>query len=348
MTRAQNILLALALCAGAWHPVRAQATQPAETQQAAVQGRAAWTGAVEQAAVLTAQGRYPEAAAHLEEAIKEGERARPDHPALAALLGALGQVQQQLGRFDDAERALRRALAITQKNYGAQDPEQARALSNLGSLYLQRGQRDLAELYLRRAYGLLLKTAGPEDVLTAGVEAILGKLALERHRYSAARPMLEHALAVFERQSGPKRLSAAFVLNNLALVTVLAEHDYDGAAVRFTRAVSIVEKALGSDHPLLIKPLTNLADCYGKAGRTAEAELNFKRAWAIAETLGAEHPSLGDVLSLYAKLLRKTNRRGEARQLQARAQSILDAARVRPDHTVDFRDLGASTSSRVP
>jgi tetratricopeptide (TPR) repeat protein len=69
------------------------------------------------------------------------------------------------------------------------------------------------------------------------------------------------------------------------------------------RALAILEKALGSEHPLVTTSLTNLATLYDSQGQYAKAEPLYNRALAIREkALGPEHPGVATSLNNLALL----------------------------------------------
>src|SRR5262249_47167118 len=61
----------------------------------------------------------------------------------------------------------------------------------------------------------------------------------------------------------------------------------------YRRALTILERALGPEHPNVATSLANLAVLYQLEGKYAEAELLHKRSLTIRETaLGPEHPNV--------------------------------------------------------
>jgi tetratricopeptide (TPR) repeat protein len=61
----------------------------------------------------------------------------------------------------------------------------------------------------------------------------------------------------------------------------------------FKRALSIKEKALGSDHLEVADALHDLAECYRKQSRLSEAEPLYLRALSTVEAAGSlEHPAV--------------------------------------------------------
>jgi hypothetical protein len=90
------------------------------------------------------------------------------------------------------------------------------------------------------------------------------------------------------------------------------------------RALRILEKPLGLEHPELVSGLLNLAQLYASQRRFAEAEALMERCRRICEVkLGPEHPILGTVLMTHAEILRETERKRESKDLERRAKTIL-------------------------
>jgi tetratricopeptide (TPR) repeat protein len=87
--------------------------------------------------------------------------------------------------------------------------------------------------------------------------------------------------------------------------------------------LSIREKALGTDHPLVGVTSNNLAQVYQAEKNYEKAEPLYKRSVEILEkSLGPDHPDVATALENYASLLRKTKRKAEAQRLEARAKAI--------------------------
>jgi Tfp pilus assembly protein PilF len=99
-----------------------------------------------------------------------------------------------------------------------------------------------------------------------------------------------------------------------------------------------VEQHEGPDHPLLLRPLNNMAVLYDQAGQREEAEATFKRARSICEKyLSPDHPSYAAVLTNYAAFLRHAGEKSRAKDIeeQARALTRQNASRQGLGLTVD-------------
>jgi tetratricopeptide (TPR) repeat protein len=115
----------------------------------------------------------------------------------------------------------------------------------------------------------------------------------------------------------------AAILLNKAAVYLRECALFATAEPLYQRALAILEKPLGPEHPDVATSLNNLAMLYDKQGKYAEAEPLYQRALALREkALGPEHPHVATILENYAALLFKTERGMEARPLNARAKAI--------------------------
>jgi tetratricopeptide (TPR) repeat protein len=84
-------------------------------------------------------------------------------------------------------------------------------------------------------------------------------------------------------------------LNDLAAL-LRRESKYADAEPLYRRALAILEKQLGPEHPDIARSLNNLALLFEFDRRYAEAEPLYRRALAIYEKqLGPKHPDTKDV-----------------------------------------------------
>ena len=85
------------------------------------------------------------------------------HPDVARDLNALGALYHLAGRYDDAGRAYRRALAVFEDCYGPGHFETAQACANLAAWHADQGQFAAGEATGRRALAILEALLGPGD-----------------------------------------------------------------------------------------------------------------------------------------------------------------------------------------
>ncbi|MBK3662169.1 CHAT domain-containing protein [Bradyrhizobium diazoefficiens] len=148
-------------------------------------------------------------------------------------------------------------------------------------------------------------------------------------KYSEALPLAQGMVASLEKSDNGRELAAA--LNNLGQVYAGQGRD-DLAEPLYKRAITLMEKALGIETPLISAELTNLAALYQRQGRFAEAEPLFKRALAVSEKgLSRHHPDVGRALNNLATLYVKQERQAEAEPLFQRALAIYQKV-AGPEH----------------
>ena len=145
---------------------------------------------------LVNAGRIDEAIARLSDAT----RIDPNYPRAYLYLGmAYARTQ----RWELAEAAYQRALAIREKTLGPGHPFVAETLNSLAVLDYNRGKYALAEALHRRALAIREKALGGEHPLVAESLNNLAVLYHVQGKYALAEPLHRRALAIRERMLGP-------------------------------------------------------------------------------------------------------------------------------------------------
>ncbi|MCM8794260.1 MAG: tetratricopeptide repeat protein [Candidatus Omnitrophica bacterium] len=104
-----------------------------------------WSSLNSQAVSLYKQGRYDEAAAAGEEAVKAAETSfGPDHPNVAACLNNAGAAYMAAGNYAKAEFHFRRAVSIDERVYGRNHPATVADRANLTELQKSMGSLETA------------------------------------------------------------------------------------------------------------------------------------------------------------------------------------------------------------
>ena len=148
-------------------------------------------------------------------------------------------------------------------------------------------------------------------------------------RYSEAVPLQERALKIFEKASDD--LAVAAIANDLAGSYKRLNRLEDAEALD-NRAIEILRRELGPNHPEIAMSLNNLAEVYREQGRYAEAEDSYKRALAIAEkAFGPVDERVAQVLTNLAVINVIQGRPADAEPLAQRPLTIWERA-VGPDH----------------
>ncbi len=103
------------------------------------------------------------------------ERLGPDSEVAVALTN-LGALVQRDGRYDEAERLYREALAIRERELGPRSPSLAGTLNNLGTVLRRAGRPDEARAVFERALAVLGRSVGPEHPTRRTIEINLERL----------------------------------------------------------------------------------------------------------------------------------------------------------------------------
>ena len=157
--------------------------------------------------------------------------------------------------------------------------------------------------------------------------------AIEYANWPLCDRLLPHAqtLARFIDELGFEFSEAARMLNQAGYY-LRERGQYAEAEPLYRRALAIVEKAVGPEHPNTAASLNNLAALYDSQGRYDEAEPLYRRALAIREKArGPEHPNTAASLNNLAELYLSQGRYAEAEPLYRRALAIVEKA-LGPEH----------------
>jgi tetratricopeptide (TPR) repeat protein len=162
--------------------------------------------------------------------------------------------------------------------------------------------------------------------------------AVDVRSWPTLNPLAPHARTVTAHADAAGIPKPTFRLMNQLGLLLTAKSLHAEAEPLVRRALAIVEKCLGPDHPEVATDLSNLAHLLKATNRLVEAEPLIRRALAIDEnSFGSDHPEVATDLNNLAQLLKATNRLVEAEPLMRRALAIGEKS-FGPDHpTVAIR-----------
>jgi len=214
-------------------------------------------------------------------------------PVYAANLGYLGMALQALGRYGEAERLFRRAIAIDGRAQAGEHVALARDLHLLGALLYERGDLDAAEPLLERAQAIrerLLEPGHPELAATLERRA---RLVAERGDVAGAAALAERALAGFRGALPAGHPSSADALVALAEIRV-ERGDCAGAAPLVREAVGIRADNLSPADWRTAEArgvLGTAMACAGSAGENERREGERLRAESLVKLSAALPPA---------------------------------------------------------
>jgi serine/threonine-protein kinase len=244
---------------------------------------------------------------------------RGDPAMLAALLSSIGRTYHGLGRYDDAQRTLSRALSLRRAADDGTAADVTESLRALASLEAERGNIPAAESLFVSA--LARAHREPVDsVVLGGLLDGYGSLQLDKGDFPAAESTLRLALRVQPHGRDDSTAALAGTINNLG-VALGQQNRWTEAIPLHETALRIMRRANGPDHPDVATGLNTLANAYTIVGQFRAADTLFHQALAQrVKLLGAHHPEVAWTHYSYADMLRLS---GDFERAIVEAQAVL-------------------------
>ncbi|HVP59003.1 MAG TPA: serine/threonine-protein kinase [Myxococcaceae bacterium] len=254
----------------------------------------------------------------LDRGVREAQSLEAEPAVEAELLQTLGGIAQNLGRLDQAETLLTRALELRRTAFGQEHPEVGRSLVASGQLASARGRYDDAEREIRAGLAMLRRHRSRDDPEVARSISALGRILENAGRYPEAIAELEEAVRL---QSSRPGLEADL---SQSLTELANCHFYTGqypqADALNQRVLAIDRRLYGPRHPHVADDLINLGAVQLEGGHYSEAERWDREALEIMSGwYGLDHPETASAQTLLARALLRLERRDEARALLVNA-----------------------------
>ena len=203
-------------------------------------------------------------------------------PALqAVLLREIGRIYQNLALTDDAERLVRRAVAVWRREEPS--AELAAGLQQLGEIEASRAKFPEAEPYFREALTLRRSLhREPHDDVAASLRG-LGEALVRQRKANDAEPLYREALTLERRLHGENSPHVASTLYGLAVT--FHDRGVDGAEPLFREAVAIYRTIPATHDPVAATVRYSLAQLLLFKQQYAEAEPLFREAIQLRRTI---------------------------------------------------------------
>jgi len=250
----------------------------------------------------------------LDRGVREAQTLEGEPAVEAELLQTLGGIAVNLGRLDQAETLLNRALELRRTAFGEDHPDVARSLVASGQLASARGRYDDAERQIRTGLAMLRRHRSREDPEVARAISALGRVLENAGRYPEAIRELEEAVRLQSRRPGLEAdLSQS--LTELANSQFYSGRYAEADALN-QRVLAIDRRLYGPRHPHVADDLINLGAVQLEGGHYVEAERWDREALEIMSAwYGPDHPETASAQTLLARALLRLERRDEARAL---------------------------------
>jgi len=240
---------------------------------------------------------------------------------------AEAKAQRAAGRYPRALELAKRI--VPEADALGYRPLQAEAYDLLGWILDATGEWAEGQRYLQRA--LWAAEASRDDELRVAVaNKLVFNLGYHQNRYQDGEAWASFARACIERLGGNEALEAD-VAQSLASVYA-AEFKAEPAREEFERALALVKKLYGPEHPKVAYVLSNLGSLYLQEREWGKAADVLAQALALIErTKGPEHVSAGVAHGNLATALAGIGRFDEAHVHADRSLQIRIAA-MGPEH----------------
>ncbi|MEM1205800.1 MAG: tetratricopeptide repeat protein [Acidobacteriota bacterium] len=278
-------------------------------------------------------GLLTEARRHARESLQLYRRPdiKADPADVAAVAHLLGDVLSDLGRYREAQKALREAVHLETERDDRDPGREARyrAILAMNEVYL--ADYPAAEAVIRSAEELA-QASGERDTL-AIVYEVRGHLSLELARWNEAAESFEKAREMASQNDARLDRLEAF------RAVVASQTEPDRAEDLWRSAVDRQRLRYAAPHPILATTLNNFGHFLMQQDRHGEAEVLLREVVAMKRELyGARHPSLfATLLNLGLAVLPRDSE--EAQRLMEEAQSIEIDAKG-PEHPRVHRATG--------
>ncbi|MFZ4574496.1 MAG: tetratricopeptide repeat protein [Phycisphaerales bacterium] len=204
------------------------------------------------------------------------KRLGKDSRELAPILTDLSSALSSLGRFDEAEKAVGRAIAILDA-HGEQGSYRQSAQASLARVYAETGREARAEELLNDAIRYVSARYSPSDPFVPMCLIQLARMQTRAGRHDDAVQSLTRAVELRTRAYGPTHTRSLSAQHLLAQAQAEAGRTADAIPV-FERIAAERRRSLPNDHPDTASVLTSLGSAYLRAGRDADAEGVFREA----------------------------------------------------------------------
>jgi CHAT domain-containing protein/Tfp pilus assembly protein PilF len=242
---------------------------------------------------------------------------------------ALGAARRELaaGRYPDAERQARAALATLERDGDARSASAAEWLDVLVTALWRGGKSSdpQAVAFAERAIEIKEQRLGPDNPALAVSLDNAGVLFFLRGEYERALPLYERARTIWTAASARvarHKDDLGKVHSHLGpLFQELGQ--YSTARDHYGRALALFRETLGPDHVQVAMTENNLATLLARTGDYDSASELYRKSLAVLERqLGAEHPLIANSKHNIAELEYRLGRYDAAIELYRQAAAL--------------------------
>ncbi len=275
-------------------------------------------------------------------ALEKAQHENPGELGAGKILRRLARLEQDRGRYEEAEQHFREILALRRERLGEQHPEVALVLNDLGYLLSEKGAYEEAERCFREALALNRAAFGERHHEVARSLSNLGMHHWDKNELDEAETFTRQAIDQYLGLFGERHIAVAGPLDNLCSI-LKDQRKFEEAEQVGRRVLAMRQDILGEDHPYVANSLNNLAAVLSNTGDLDGAEALYRRSIAIQRReLGRESLDHSIVLNNLAVVL---YRKRDFNNALATFQEVLDVQRGifpegNPNIATTSRNLG--------
>jgi serine/threonine protein kinase/tetratricopeptide (TPR) repeat protein len=228
------------------------------------------------------------------------------------LQSVIGDSYKTLGRYAEAERQLREALALRERVSGPRSMSTVAGLTNLAGVLLDKGELSLADSVLRQALALHRSLTSNPDTLLATIFSDLGSVAHNRGQHAESEQLHRESLTLKRGLYGEHSDAVARSMLNVSVA--LGDQGKWAAAESLNIAALDILRA---NHPepnvLVAAALNSLAGALDLQGKNDAADSAYHQTLALRkQLLGEDHPDYASTAYNYSMFAFDRGRYDEA------------------------------------
>jgi tetratricopeptide (TPR) repeat protein len=239
------------------------------------------TTAVTAGTLAQERGLFAHAETQFGSAVQILEQLTPfDHRSIGLDVALLGELHTKQGKYDDAERELKKALALIEQSKGPLNRlDTGKILTALAANYVAAGKYSEAKPTCERALTALEGSLGANNIETTNVLTVMAQIHEQNGNYAEAEKILSNCLKLRESVLGSAHPKVRSTLRDLG---VLAYEQGDNALAEswYRKALAIDDVSAGGRHPDIPEINAALARCLVKQQRYDDAAAAYNKVLA--------------------------------------------------------------------
>jgi tetratricopeptide (TPR) repeat protein/tRNA A-37 threonylcarbamoyl transferase component Bud32 len=271
---------------------------------------------VDLGSTLSEQGKFPEAADCLRDALEKSRRVLgADHRDTLHAGLALGICLSDWGKYSEAESYIRETYEKRRRLHGEEHPQSISALNSYALALAATGKRVESEPMSRQCMELARRVLGPENPDTLDLIFNYGVTLAILKRPTEAEPYMREVLEKRRRVLGEEHFATIFAIGQLGgLMAQLGKLDQSEALLR--EALEKQRRIRGEEHPNAVSSRLVLGKVLARRGKLTEAEQLLREALEIARRVfGNSSVTTRSYITPLQRLLREQGKTSEAAAL---------------------------------